>query len=174
MRELFINFVQSPDRDSYFAIREAVRASEHYQPYSADLREVFKLMNEDRLHEARELLAVSMPNLLLSPAAHWIGAQLAEKAQDVNRAAMEQFVAAICCEGIRSTGEGTQETPYVVLHPSDEHDLLHYLGKEPQSQSLIVDGDRHLDCIECTDGSTLWFDITDAFRMLDDMVDDRA
>ena len=79
---------------------------------------------------------------------------------------MEAFVAATCCEGILTTGEGSKSQPYLVLRTSDEHDIVRYLDKKFAGQALVHDGDRHLDHVRCDDDFEIWFDITDAYNKL--------
>jgi len=106
MKELFFKFVESPDRESYLAVRNALVSSEHYDPYSNELDKIDELLDAEKLDEAREKVSASMPNLLLSPRAHLTIAFIAEKANDEKAAKMEGLIAAICCEGILATGDG--------------------------------------------------------------------
>ena len=122
--------------------------------------------------EATERLAQAMPNLLLSPRAHMVFAFIADKTGDEKTAEVEQLVAAACCEGILATGDGTKANPYLVVRTSDERDVMHYLDRQFKQQSLVEDGDRHLDLIECEDGSEMWFDITDAYAKLGESLGD--
>lgn len=58
---------------------------------------------------------------------------------------------------LRSTGDGTELSPWVVLRVSDEYDLLRAAGRRSVGQRLVdvagVPCDRH----ELDDGSTVWF-----------------
>ena len=166
MKELFFHFLESPNRESYLAVRNALISSEHYDPYSSEMDSVNGFVDAGQFDEARETLSESMPNLLLCPSAHMAISFIAEKSGDEKAAQMERFVAATCCEGLLTTGDGTQENPYLVVRTSDEYALIEYLGKQFKSQSLIEDGNRHFDLIHCVDGSELWFDITDPYKRL--------
>jgi hypothetical protein len=70
MKELFAKFLQSPDRESYLAVRAALVASEHYDPYSREFNTIEELIDAGKLADALEQLMAAMPNLLLSPKAH--------------------------------------------------------------------------------------------------------
>lgn len=166
MKELFLHFLESPDRDSYLAVRNALISSEHYDPYSDEMDKINELLDAGKLEEAREKLSESMPNLLLSPSAHLTISFIAEKSDDEKGAKMEGFIAATCCEGVLATGDGTKDNPYIVVRTSDEHDVVQYLGKQFTRQSLIEDGNRYFDRINCDDGSELWFDVTDPYNKL--------
>ncbi len=173
MKELFFDFLESPNRETYLAVRDALVSSEFYQPYSDEMSDIGDLLDAGKLDEAAEKLAASMPNLLLSPRAHLMLSFLAKETNEEDHAKMEGFIAATCCEGVLSTGEGTQESPYVVVRTSDEHDVVQYLGKQFKQQSLVEDGDRHFDRIDCEDGAEIWFDITDAYNQLHSRFGDR-
>ena len=166
MNELFVQFLKSPNKESYTAIREAITASEFYQPYSRELDDIDELMEKGSLDAVKDKIRAAMPNLLLSPRVHLLLSFLAEKQGDSKTAEMEGYIAATCCEGILSTGDGSREAPYFILRTSDEHDLLRYLDKRFTGQSLIHDGDRHFDHITCEDGSDFWIDITSVFGQM--------
>lgn len=164
MKQLFATFLESPDRESYLAVRAALVASQHYDPYSREMRKVNELLDAGQLDEARQTLMASMPNLLLSPEPHLAAACIAKELNDEQGKKMAALIAVRCCRGILATGDGTKGKPYIVARPSDEHDVLQYLGKQLSLQALSEEGKRHFDFIRCTDGSEMWFDITDAMN----------
>ena len=88
---------------------------------------------------------------------------LYSKLGDETTSKLEYGIAAACVHGIRSTGDGSFQQPYVVMRTSDEHDVFSHLGKEFESQSLAQVEDRHIDVLRAKDGSECWFDITAAF-----------
>lgn len=164
MRDLFLKFIKSPNHESYMAIRNELISSEHYNPYSDEMNSIDELLDRGKLEEAREKLSSSMPNLLLSPCAYMKFSFIEEKLQNEENAEMEKYIAAICCEGIITTGDGTRSNPYIVVRPSDEYDVVQYIGKQVKRQSLIKDGEHYFDLIDCDDGSKLWFNVTDTIR----------
>lgn len=168
MKELFFKLIESPDGDNYLAVREVLVMQEDYHPYSDELDTVEELIEEGKFSEAQSAIADAMPNLLLSPNAHWILSYIADKSDEKEMAEMESLIASACCEGILATGDGSSSHPYTVTRTSDEYDILFYQEKEFSSQSLVHDNDneRHLDVIECTDGTEMWFDITDAYNRI--------
>jgi len=171
MRELLLAFLQSPSRDTYLAVRGALISSPDYEPYSRDILDVADRIEEERFIDADELLRASMPNLLLSPRAHLYGAMIAEQAGDEERRRMEGAVAYACVQGILATGDGTKQHPYVVTRTSDEYDVMQFLEKEIEGQSLHEEGGRHYDLLRSKDGSEMWFDVTDPYRRLGDQLD---
>lgn len=164
MGELFARFLESPDRESYIAVRTALVSSDYYDAYSNEMDGLDQLLDAGKFEEASRKLTDSMPNLLLSPWAHFIMSFIADKLNDEKGAHAESLIAAACCKGILATGDGTKDKPYIVVRVSDEYDVLQYVGKGLELQSLIHDGNRHFDLVKCRDGSELWFDITDAFN----------
>jgi len=166
MKELFVTFLQSPDAYNYRQLFTAITESESYDPHSDPLEEVGKLHSEGKTEEALEMLSEAFPNLLLSPTAHQIAGFLHHKLGNEDGANMEMMISRACLEGILASGDGTQESPFEVLRVSDEYDLLQFLEKEMESQSLTeVDG-RHFDVMQCKDGSEYWFDISASMNKL--------
>ena len=166
LTRLFAAFVENPDRESYLAVRGQLVQSPAYRPYSDEMDNANQLLEEGRFPEAVLTLRAAMPNLLLSPSAHQMLAYSYAKMEDEEAAAAETKAAMACLRGIQSTGDGTEQQPWLVVRTSDEYDVMATLQKRMQQQSLVNDNDLHLDRVECTDGSTLWFDVTDAFRQL--------
>lgn len=67
MREQFFDFIQSPNRDSYLAIRELVISSDQYNPYSREMDAAGELYEQEKLEEAAETIQQALGNLMLSP-----------------------------------------------------------------------------------------------------------
>lgn len=168
MKELFISFLQDPTRESFLTIHKALVESEHYDAYSDEFKTIEEALDKEDWQLAQDTVRQSMPNLVLSPRAHLLLSFAADKLGDEDGAKMEQFVAATCCEGILLTGDGSSDNPYIVTRPSDEHDLLQYLGKEFAGQALVTQGDTPCDHIQCADETDLWFDISAPYNALSD------
>ncbi len=174
MRELFVDFVRSPSRDTYLAVHEELTSLSVYNPYSRELDDVNQLIEQERWSDADAALNSAMPQLILTPRAHLLSAIIAENQGDEHRARMESAIAVACVDGILATGDGTESQPYTVTRTTDEYDVLSYIGKEFQRQSLCdIDG-RRIDQIECTDGSAVCFDITRAFERLHHLLDEES
>ncbi len=164
MREELIEFIESPDRETYLAFRQKIISSDEYQPYSDEIVTAGELYEEGKFEEASEVIHDAMLNLVLSPQAHQFLAFLHHKLGNEQAAEMEMMIGQACLEGILATGDGSAEQPYIVVRTSDEHDVIEYLDQELKRQSLTHRGDKHLDRIECMDGDEYWFDITDAYE----------
>ena len=166
MTEKFIKFAEAPDRGSYLEIRAALIDAGGYDPYSQELDRAIDLAEQDKLAEARDIIVQSIWNLLLSPSAHIILAMAAEQAGEAEQAAMERQFAYACLTGILATGDGSRDKPYLVVRTSDEYDVLDFLRKQSERQTLHKVGDRSLDALRCSDGSEVWFDISDAYNQM--------
>lgn len=166
MHEELIDFVQSLDRDSYLAFREKVIALDSYEPYSDELDTAAELCEQGKWEDARDLVQNAMGHLILSSRAHRVLSFLHHKLGDDQAAQFESMIAHCCLIGILATGDGSVDDPFIVVRTSDEHDLIEHLGKQLEQQSLMHQGDRHLDVIKCIDGTEYWFDITVAYNQL--------
>src|SRR5262245_31281261 len=119
MRDVFFAFLESPTRETYLAVHEAVSTSEQYSPYSNEMDSIDDLLEQERYADIRAQISESMPNLLLSPRAHLLLGLVSDRTGDEKGAQMERFIATACAEGILSTGDGSRERPYLVLRTSD-------------------------------------------------------
>jgi len=172
MRDEFVKFLETPTRDTFLAVRNALISAETYDPYSDELNNVEDLLDEERWTEAQEVLGNTMSNLLLTPRAHLYASYAAEKSGDDQLAELETAIAAVCAEGILATGNGSEESPYLVTRVIDEYDVLQFLDKEMKHQAFVEKDGRHFDRIDCTDDSVVWFDITDSFQNLESRMEE--
>ncbi|GIW96877.1 MAG: hypothetical protein KatS3mg111_0210 [Pirellulaceae bacterium] len=161
MHDDFIEFVRRPSQETFLAVRQQLLESEEFDPTDDALHRIDRLLFEERYEEAGQAIAEAMPNFLLSPRMHLMIAYLAEKQNDEEARDTERYIASACCAGIESTGDGTMESPYRVMRPADEYDMLDFLGLEFKNQAMVADGQRRLDVIHCADGTQVFFDITE-------------
>ena len=115
MLESFIKFVESPRRDYYLALRNALISSDEYDPNSDDIFDAEELVNQMAFQAAQDKLHDSMPNLLLSPRAHYLLARTAERIGDMQSTQMESLITSACLKGIAATGDGSKASPYLVV-----------------------------------------------------------
>lgn len=178
VQKLFQAFLETPNRENYLKVLEALTRHASYNPYSVELEEVAQLLEKRRYEEAKAKLDAAMPNLLLSPRAHNYYRVAAEGLGDTQEAQRRDGIAQKCVQGIRSTGHGVVEgtssenqaelptTPLLVSRVSDEYDLVRSLGKRVRvhSQSLRRIEDRWYDVLRCSDETGnvfyVWFDVT--------------
>ena len=50
MMDQFVEFLKSPNRESFFALRNILLASEHYDPYSDPFNRVLQLLDAGKLN----------------------------------------------------------------------------------------------------------------------------
>ncbi|MCA8911667.1 MAG: DUF4919 domain-containing protein [Planctomycetes bacterium] len=164
----FFTFLKDPNRDNFIAIRDVVRNHSSYAPYGQELNAAEKLLEGEDwngfIDKGRELI----PNYLLSPRFHLMRSFALKQIGDEESADMEAAMCMVCIEGIRSTGDGTEDAPWLVLRTLDEYDVLEQMGKSLKKQALVHKEGRALDRMECEDGEVVWFDVTDAFKKLNE------
>jgi hypothetical protein len=166
MQNEFMDFLKSPNRQRYLKLFSLVTSADDYDPYSDELTSAIELLEANQNEAAHNVLGRAMPNLLLCPRAHLYLSYIAKEAGDEEHANFESYVASACVEGILSTGDGSQQEPYRVVRVSDEHDVVEYLDKTFEEQSLVEQENLQLDHIRCTDGTEFWFDITTPYQRL--------
>lgn len=163
----FIKFLKDPTNENYLAIRTVVIQHPDWKPYGTGLEELSKLLDEEKWEAFIDGGAALVPDYLLSPSFHMMRSFALNKLDDEQSADMEAAMAMICIDGIKSTGDGERENPWLVTRTLDEYDVIRQLGKEPAGQALIEGEDgRRLDRIECEDGSVYYFDVTDCMTKL--------
>lgn len=157
-------FIQDPSMRTLAPIRKQLVQSSEYDPYSHRLDGIDDMIESGLLIEAAEALAACMAHYILSPRAHLMAAYLLrEVAHDRDAADTEERIYAACIEGILSTGNGTENNPYLITFSSDENDILEYLDKDRMEQSLRHSAEHHYDVMLTSDGDEIWFDITDLY-----------
>ncbi len=161
MPDVFDSFLENPTGESFRAMREMLLQQPEYDFQSKALAEVEDLAAEEEFEDVLDRGAEAMPEWLLSPSMHQYLADAAMETGDEDRARSEEYLMKACLRGLAQSGDGTPEQPYLVMHPADEYDLVESLGKEAASQSKAQTGQRSLDRIRCSDGTDLYFDITE-------------
>jgi hypothetical protein len=167
MQADFTAFLQDPTVESFLRVRSAILDHPKYDGYSDDLATMEKAFDTGFFASVRETFSESMPNLLLSPGAHMVLSLAARELGAENDYAIERMICFRCIDGIKCTGDGTRDRPYLVLRPSDEYDFLNAHGKLSHRQALIHDEvGQSFDHLECEDGTDYWFDVTEMFAAL--------
>jgi hypothetical protein len=164
MQRRFTQFVESPSRENYLAVRDAVLRRTPLPIQAADVAELVRLLDAEAHQEVLERMELLPPSKVLSPRIHFLTAEATEALGDVQTGEVERFLFVLCLRGLLATGDGTQSAPYAVCHASDEHDLLEVLGCEIAAQALVERAGRLLDVVTCSDGRQVWFDATELFQ----------
>jgi hypothetical protein len=166
MQSRFEDFLKKPSRETFMAVRAAVVSSGAYNPYGNALEQASKLLDEGLFAEFLEQMPRLMPDHLLSPRAHMMASFAYKQLADEEGRKFEMALAHLCIDGVLASGDGSREKPYFVLRVSDEYDVMGALGRQMKQQSLVREGARALDAMDCADGTRVFFDITDMFSLL--------
>lgn len=132
----FMKFLQDPTRENFLRIRSEVVAHEDYQPYSTDLDEASQLLEEEKWAEFIDAGRNMIPNHLLTPRFHMMRSFALHKMGVKEDSEIESVMYACCIQGIFSTGDGTENSPWLVLRTGDEYDVLQELELQLVRQSL--------------------------------------
>ena len=72
---------------------------------------------------------------------------------------------------ILNTGDGSENTPFIVTDIAQERLVLNHLGKIMNMQRLVTVKFKPHDCIECSDGTSVWFDVSQTPAWAGDIYD---
>jgi len=154
---------------SFTALRKAWAASPEYAPYGSDADETADSMRAAlarrdwprAVREADSVLAVKW----LDVRTHVLKAYAAGQMGDSAAASRERWAAARIVRSVAESGEGTQESPFVVVTVAEEYAFLSIFGYDPAGQGLGQCG-RHLcDVMQAVsqdthEKRTFYFDIS--------------
>ncbi len=160
MDDPFLVFLRDPTAENFLAVRQEVITHADYSFYSDGLDQLTELCEQQFYEEVPDHLRTMMPNWLLTPRVHMYAAMAADARGDTDEAELERLTAYACLQGIRASGDGTHQKPYLVTHSADEDDLMEFLQWALVERDLIEEGDRILDCVRCQSGREVWFDIS--------------
>lgn len=166
-RDPFTQFVEEPSPENFLAIRNFVINHPSWAPYGQGLDRLNQCLDGEEYKKVVELAGSLLPDCLLSPSFHMMVRYALQQLGDDN-ANIEGFLALRCIEGIKSTGSGTEEAPWLVTRTRDEYDVLQELNKGLKQQALVRQGARQLDRMECSDGSVYYFDVTDCLAKFEE------
>lgn len=160
MQETLEAFLEHPTAKNYGAARQLILADPEYRGDPRQLAELAELCERRMFAEAGERIGEMMPDWALSPRVHAYAAWIASEAGDAEDAELERFMQQCCLEGLLATGDGSREHPFLVMHVSDEYDILDCLHEDVRTQRLVAAGARQYDVITVANGQ-YWFDVTD-------------
>jgi hypothetical protein len=153
-------FAKSPTPTNFLSARAAL-LSQSQRPLSAeDISHLQALLDADEPAAVSEAIGALPPIAALSPAVHLMAARAAETAGDEQDCRLERYLLVTCLEAILQTGDGTEDSPYVVTCSMDERHVCEMLGLVPRSQALANRRGKALDVVECVSGASVWFDVS--------------
>jgi hypothetical protein len=156
MQKAIEAFFTDPTCDLYLEARDAVVDDSSFRVAYADMLRLTTLMRAGRMSEAQVELDWLLPSWALSPRIHGFGARLAQYFHDGEDVELFRFMRNACLEGLCASGCGTEETPYVILYPTDALDLIQSIGEVALKQSHCC-SDPSLDEFECQSGLKVVF-----------------
>jgi len=159
----FFDFVANPDKEHFLRSRSIVITDSEYDPYSDDLSNLGKLLDEGKFDEVSTYNNV---NVLLSPRAHLYKAYAFNKKGMQAEEKAESILASQILENITLTGNGSKELPYIITRIDDEKDVLAYIEEQFMMQALVKDNGRFYDLLTTQNGKKVYFDITDCYAKI--------
>ena len=167
MRDFLLTFLQNPSRESFTALRSEVMAHPEFDPADTSLDGVAAMLADGMHDEAAELIRAQLvPDFLLSPGAHWSLGYALRMIGDERGETFEFSLGQQLLNGIQLSGEGTEESPWLVSRTSDQYDLLLSRDLKLKTQAIVRVGDRSLDRMETHSGEVFYFDITDILAIM--------
>lgn len=151
-------FVAQPSRENYLAARAELLEDSSRSLEPAELDSLSLLADAGDIKGLSAALAHLPPIAALVPRVHYYAALAAEALGDDEDLELERMLLVICLRAILMTGDGSEDSPYIVSAASDELDLLDELDLMAVSTSLIHRGDAAFDVVRCEDGTIVWFD----------------
>lgn len=155
--DLLGRLLAEPTPAAVDAVRQAVLADPGFD------REMFLHQRAREFAEAGDLpglmewLGSLMPGACLSPMAHRLLSAGHQSLGNQAAAEREASLMKASLDAILTSGDGTVDSPRLVLRTGDEYDALEFLGKtSAQVKSLDVGG-RLVDEHTCDDGSVTCF-----------------
>src|SRR5688572_22604140 len=159
MQRQLAAFVEHPCKSTFLAARDAVLRQSPLPLLAPELTDLDRLLERGEHQSLRDRLDLLPPSKVLSPRVHFLAAEAADALGDADDVELERSLFVLTLHGLLATGDGTAANPYIVCHPSDEHDILAALGQEPAGQSLVEHEGRLCDVWTCADGREVWFDV---------------
>ncbi len=158
------HFLAQPNKENFTAVQDRILADRGYDETARGLEDMLDLYRQKEYQKAIDRFQAAMPDLALSPQAHFYAARCYEELGKKELQKKETACVRACLQGLLATGDGSPERPFVVTHASDEYDLLTCpLKTESKSQTSTHKKGRWYDVLECASGKTYWFDITRTF-----------
>lgn len=158
-------FCADPGPMTYLAARDRALECED-DPMSDDVGRLERLVVAGAHQQALRAVDVLGPGALLAPRVHMLAAAALDATGQPEKATKARALGrALLHRGIRATGDGSQERPYVTSRKPDAWDVLQALGwREPISRQRVVVGTKQLDRYTRRDGREAFFDVTALVR----------
>jgi hypothetical protein len=170
----FQRFIRAAAPGNFLRLRETAATSSSYEPDGGKPADADEFLARGNFSQAGATLRAFMPNYLLNPGIHTRMASVRNGLSDRTGAWAESDLAKRCIAGIRSTGAGSRERPYLVLHSDDEYDILESYSKKSSGQTLFLNASQAYHRHDCEDGDPVWFDVTISYTILTRRLEKRS
>lgn len=165
MDAAYERFLVAPDKTSYLELRSLLLGTPELVRRWSDLRDLeLPVSRFDAYEEGIDFAAYwnRADDLAyawrLCSRYHYLLAVAADYEGDVERCEVERFQLSTCLEGVLSTGDGSRQAPFQVLHTTDIQDVMRTLKRRIMAQHMAQAEDRLIDLVTCIDGSEWYFD----------------
>ena len=156
---IFENFLNDPSGENFKTLRAELMKTPGYDFYSTEIAALDELAADEDFQGIMKRAATMLPAWLLSPSLHLYLSEAFLEAGDRKHAEKEEQAAKACLRGMNKSGDGSKERPYLVMHESDEYDLIEAMGKDDEDHQRLASNVPPLDKIRCEDGSEYYFEI---------------
>jgi hypothetical protein len=153
-----------PTKENYMRTYRLLCGSSFYNPFSKDVEELESLLNAGNFNGVVQKYKAANPNIILTPQAHLVYAFALKELKEINTSQIFIAAAMSVCEAIRTTGTGTQSSPFIVTHQDSCAGFVEF-GLEKDPISIRGDAETALQIIKCKDGSEVWFDFFTGMNM---------
>ena len=164
---LFCAFTDAPEQQEQFLkAREEFVSLSTYHPYeTGDFHRFSDYVFQGSYESAVMLDTTIMYSWMLSPEYHLIRHHLYVMLDDHERAQHARWLAELLLQALLATGDGTEETPYLVSSLSDIYAIIeticggvteYCVGQEVR----VVEG-RYIDRVAISEEYALYFDVSD-------------
>lgn len=150
-------YVDSPTPHNADRLRRAILQDETFDRRSPWHEHLWRLHTQERYDETIRVVRSLMPGLWLSPDAHLMLATAHTALGRTQEAERERYLWRLALDAALKSGDGTQESPWPVLHVADMYTILSELGVAPTEQRAQGHGGQIVDAITCSDGQDRWF-----------------
>lgn len=159
-------WIDDPSHTHTDQLRDAIQSAPNYSSSVELTSTVVPLLEKGAYAEARDTVLAVMPGSFLSPVAHTALSRAHLALGDDVAADRERVFARASLVSILNSGDGTRQSPWIVLRLSDEYDVIAAMGTRVSEQSVTQPDGRILDHLTTEDGQQLWFELRNAGRRI--------
>lgn len=154
-------FFEAPTAERFLELQQyAIEAADGYDFAASKLLALEAQLNTTSPSTLLEELK-SLPEIFqICPRYHYVEARIRESLGEVKQ--MQDSIGKLraCLRAIVETGEGSQESPFVITFVSDQDDVVRSLGEQVRCTTFLQAKDHSCDVVTAHSGVEFWFDVT--------------